>query len=673
MKLKKLAIAMAVAMSFGHAAADPVAESVIALTGDYIKIGVSDYGTIGSKGNTSPGILYDNTGTRTFNTSYDYLTPGAPFEGFTVQYGASGITSTHTNNNMSGGPITGSLYNYSGIAYRGTTFDNRAVWLGTHSDFDLINDVRFNNTQKFVDISSILTAKTNMTDLYFARFIDPDARAADGDSSATTNTLGYDPIPTTNVVFSEALASKYALGLYTGQVGSVGTGISSSWSTDPITYYSGTNDGTGDYTIGIAFYVPTLNTGEIATFNYAYIFGPSTLAAGATAVSSGAGGGEAGVVPGCVTNCGMEGVDPVVPVVPVDPVVPPAPTIVSTDTDYVTGTLSVYNRQPGGKTLTIKNTATNSSLPVYTDNYSDGSEVVRFGTETQTQAITNYSTRVDQYDYLGKANQRMNLGLDSDVLSRHKGNESTLQTKTTLAGTEEKGWTYVIAEGARSNTSDTYSMNTQRYGVGHEKKIESNWIVGAQYNYVHGRLSGQDAGGSLTKNHVGAYSLYNHNGWLLKSDVGVAVNNYRNNHSLNNIAELGPLSNSGSASGTDVWVSNRLYTPDTNGFRPYAGVRVEKNSRGAVTETGSALTAMSYNGVNTTKTIGEAGIRYEAEINDTVNVLAEAGRTTNDITSMKVGASFTPEKNILGTITVGQQRQNGVVNTIAQAMLKWMF
>lgn len=670
MKLKKLAVAMAVALSLGTAYADPAAESVFALTGDYIKIGVSEYGTIGSMGNTSPGILYDNSGTGTFNTSYDYLTPGAPFEGFSVQYTASGVTSTQTNNNMSGGPVTGSLYNYSGLAYRGTTFDNRAVWLGTHTDFDLINDVRFNNNQKFVDISSILTAKTSMTDLYFARFIDPDARAADGDSSATTNTLGYDPIPATNVVFSEALASKYALGLYSGQVGSVGTGISSGWSTDPITYYSGTNDGTGDYTIGIAFYVPTLATGEIATFNYAYIFGPSTLAAGGTAVSSGAGGGTAGVVPGCVTDCEMEGVTPVTPV---EPPAPPTPTLVSTDTDYVTGELSVFNRRPGDKTLTIRNTVTNSSLPVYTDNYSDGSEVVRYGTETQTQAVDNYSTRVDQYDYLGKANQRMNMGLDSDVLSRHKGNESTLQTKTTLAGTEEKGWTYVVAEGARSNTSDTYTMNAQRYGVGHEKKIESNWIVGAQYNYVTGKLNGQDAGGSLTKNHVGVYSLYNMDGWLLKSDLGVAMNDYRNNHALTNIAELGPLYNSGKASGTDVWLSNRLYAPDTNGFRPYAGVRVENSSRGAVTETGSALTAMSYDRVNTTKTIGEAGLRYDTEINDTVNVLAEVGQTTNDITTLKVGASVVPEKNVLGTLTVGQQRQNGVVNSVVQAMVKWMF
>ena len=53
-----------------------------------------------------------------------------------------------------------------------------------------------------------------MTNLYFGRYIDPDARAAAGDSSITNNSLGYSTIPTTNVVMSEALVSKYALGLY---------------------------------------------------------------------------------------------------------------------------------------------------------------------------------------------------------------------------------------------------------------------------------------------------------------------------------------------------------------------------------------------------------------------------------------------------------------------------
>ena len=55
------------------------------LVGDYVKIGVNEAtGTLGSGGNTPPGILYDATGTGTFNPSYDYLTPGSPFEGWAL-------------------------------------------------------------------------------------------------------------------------------------------------------------------------------------------------------------------------------------------------------------------------------------------------------------------------------------------------------------------------------------------------------------------------------------------------------------------------------------------------------------------------------------------------------------------------------------------------------------
>lgn len=661
-KTTKVAAILSFIMATSLTHADPVAEAVFTLTGDYIKIGVSDYGTIGSKGNTNPGIQYDNTGTRTFNSAYDYLTPGAPFEGFSVKYTTGGSTVTRTNNNMGGGPVTGSLYNYSGIAYNGTTFDNRAVWLGTHSDFDLMNDVRFNNTQKFVDISSKVTAKVNMTDLYFARFIDPDARAAAGDSSATTNTLGFSPIPSTNVVFSEALASKYALGLYSGQVGNVGTGISNAWSTDPITYYTGTNGGNGDYTIGIAFKVDTLNTGDIATFNYAYIFGPSTLTAGAYAVSSGAGGGTAGVVPGCTTGCEMEGVTPSVP---------SAPTVVSTAEDTLTSRLSVFNRQVGGKTLGIRNTINTSTTPVYTDTYSDASTVVRLGTATNAEQVDNYSTRVDQYDYLKKANERINQALDSNVLDRFAVKDATLQSKLKDQG--EDSYTYLIAQGTTSNTSDTYKMNSSRFGIGHEKKIKANWIVGGQLNYVNGNLNGEDASGSLNKTHVGAYSLATWNDWILKSDVGYAVNNYSNSHALTNIQELGPQYNSGKTNGQDMWINNRVYTPEFKGFRPYAGVRVQNTQISGLTESGSTLTAMSYDKVNSTNVIGEGGLRYENKLFDKVNLVAEAGQTSNNITSQKVGLSYSPEKNVLGVFNIGQQRQNGVVDNTAQVNIKVLF
>jgi hypothetical protein len=340
-------------------------------------------------------------------------------------------------------------------------------------------------------------------------------------------------------------------------------------------------------------------------------------------------------------------------------------------------------------TSTTPVTTTTTTTPTTVNTYSDNTTQTVNGTPTTTVTTANqiavatntvddvqtasqdqaYSTRIDQYDYMSKANTRINMTLDSNVLDRHDGKDSVLSARTGLAGNEEKGWTYIIAEGQRSNASDTYRMNTTRFGVGHEKKIESNWIVGAQYNNVVANLAGDQSGGRLEKNHVGVYSLYNHEGWLLKSDLGVAQNNYTNQHSIN---ELG-MSNTGKTSGTDVWLANRVYAPDTNGFRPYAGVRIQNSKIAGLTEAGTPLTAMTYAGQNQTKTIGEAGVRYDAKVADAVNLTAEVGQTSNNITTVKAGASFTPDKNVLGSINVVQQRQGSVVNNIVQATVKWLF
>lgn len=98
------------------------------LLGSYIKVGVNDKGTLGVGGNTSPGILYDGAGTGTFNSAYDYLTPGTPFEGFTVS-GNSGSAFSATNNNSSLGSaaISGTLTAYNGAAYNGTTYDHSGI------------------------------------------------------------------------------------------------------------------------------------------------------------------------------------------------------------------------------------------------------------------------------------------------------------------------------------------------------------------------------------------------------------------------------------------------------------------------------------------------------------------------------------------------------------------
>jgi hypothetical protein len=64
----------------------------------WIKAGVNtNTGTLGSGGGTSPGLLFDPTGTGTFNSSYDYLTPGSPFDGFSLK-----VDSTNKTNNNTG-------------------------------------------------------------------------------------------------------------------------------------------------------------------------------------------------------------------------------------------------------------------------------------------------------------------------------------------------------------------------------------------------------------------------------------------------------------------------------------------------------------------------------------------------------------------------------------------
>ena len=339
-------------------------------------------------------------------------------------------------------------------------------------------------------------------------------------------------------------------------------------------------------------------------------------------------------------------------------------------------------------TTTTPVTTTTTTTPVTVTTYSDGSTTTANGTPvvttTTTDSVTatdvngveiaeadvrkDYSTRVDQYDYLNKANQRFNQQLDSNPLDRHTAVDGVFTSKT--SNDDRTSWAYVIADGQKSNTnSDGYSMTATRFGVGYEKQIESNHIVGAQVNNINSTLSGSQAGGSLVKNAVGIYSLYAKDDWLLKSDLGVAVNDYTNYHALPELA----MSNTGKTSGMDVWINNRVYAPAYEGFRPYAGVRVENNQVKGLTEAGTALTSMTYNKTNTTNTTGEVGVRFGRKVFDTVNLIAEAGRNTNDLSTFKLGASYSPEKNVLGVINIGQQRQNGVTNNIAQVNVKLMF
>ena len=300
--MKKTIIATIVALMASGALAQTASidstTSMGLLQNDWVKAGVNtNTGTLGSGGGTSPGLLFDTTGTGTFNAAYDYLTPGAPFDGFSLKVDGT----NKTNNN------TGSV----GIAKTGgltlSNSDTTLTWTGASAyggnNWSVSNAYTLGVGKPYIDITSTIVAGGAASNVYFAKFIDPDSQGMPGDSSATDNVLGYGAIPSTNVAFSEATVSRYALGLYSA--GSNVTAGINVWNTDAASYINAdASCGTGilfcraDHTIGLTFSWTGVNSGDTLTASYAYIFGPSAFGAASSAVTGGAGGGTPGTVPG---------------------------------------------------------------------------------------------------------------------------------------------------------------------------------------------------------------------------------------------------------------------------------------------------------------------------------------------------------------------------------------
>jgi len=250
-----------------------------------VKAGVNaTTGTLGSGASTRPGLQFDGTGAGAFNDNYDYLTPGTPFDGFAIKIDGSNLV----NNNA------GNLANYSQTSFE--DLDDSLVWTGTDTNgWTVKHSYTLGETQQFIDIKTEITAGSDADTLLFGRFIDPDANAAAGDSSSTDNVTGYGSIPDNNIVFSEALSSKYALGLYSTDT-NVTSGITSPWSSEADGYdgtpYNGDVYGSGDDAIGMSWSFGDVSAGETVTANYAYTFGIGAYEAASAAYEGGAGGGR---------------------------------------------------------------------------------------------------------------------------------------------------------------------------------------------------------------------------------------------------------------------------------------------------------------------------------------------------------------------------------------------
>ena len=657
----------------------PTPVSTIDATGSYVRFGMNNFGTIGSGGNTSPGLLFDNTGTGTFNTSYDYLTPGSPFDGFTVKaLNADGTAHfEYSNNNQDvqwgSAGISGYLYDFSGVAYRGNTYDHRGVWIGEVPEFKIENDTYMNNAWLWINIDTRIEAKTAINTLYFGRYIDPDAVAAAGDSSQTDNALGYGVIPNTNVVFSEAQSSKYALGMYTAQVGNVGAGISSNWSTDPVDYFNGVNDGAGDYTIGLGFKVTGLAAGDIVKFSYAYIFGPSAFAAGQSAINGGAADGTPGQAGGCVGSCTLVDVgtasggssgggaatvdhtdttyERVAGTAVVDTSLPVITASVTTHSVSETSTVQTIARTSGINTTTAMRTPV-AVTRVDVDVYTDGSTVTRRTAEPTEYTLSNsvqsstvtdaVSGRIDQHTVMAGANSNINRMMNHNLMRQD--------------GIKYEHGTLYFNGGLISSSSGGYKLNTRQYGIAADRQIRGNWILGAQFNYVDSTMTGTDSSGSMNKSHIGVYSLYRRENTLLQTDLGIATNGYNVNRTI-----AGEFNNASKTSGNDVWLSNRLYYTGKDNIRPFAGVTVGRSSINGYTETGSIQSARTVAGTSSNMNYAEVGVQANKQIGK-INMFGELSATTDGFTTLAVGAGWAIKENGTLTGTISTHSKDGVTS-----------
>ena len=249
------------------------------LRGNYLCIGLSDKGTMGVGGSTEPGIRHSPSGNVTVDGNYDYLTPGSPYDGFALQ--ADNINGGAFQSNVNGGTaaFTGSLTDTSAGSV------NSATWTSTnHAAYDISNVYSFSDDDQTLKVSVTITAKTDIVNLRYLRSMDPDARAGAGDTSSTKNALGYGALPASDFVYTETIGTKVVLSMYSNSTVAHEAKLFASCCgiTSPDT--ASIASGTGDWGIGIAFYVGDLANGSSVVLEYEYRFAASISdAAGGTA------------------------------------------------------------------------------------------------------------------------------------------------------------------------------------------------------------------------------------------------------------------------------------------------------------------------------------------------------------------------------------------------------
>jgi hypothetical protein len=280
MKPAMLARAGCLGLALGVMAATAAAAAPITLTGNFVQVGISDRGTLGSNGSNPPGIRHDPTGVGNFTPGgipNDYLTPGTPHESFAINSTQTGF---RVNENAGGA----SFATVSGPTVGGLAgFDNVAEWTGTIAGVATIHNLYFfNDNDERVNVRTTITALTDLTNLSFARSVDPDPDVNLFDDFETINTRGNGTLAPADLVSSQGQQTGLFLALLnlSGSTFTHNTGINTGCcnADNPASVLAGYGavfpvTTIGDYGLHMAWLIGNLASGASATIDYAYVFG----------------------------------------------------------------------------------------------------------------------------------------------------------------------------------------------------------------------------------------------------------------------------------------------------------------------------------------------------------------------------------------------------------------
>jgi hypothetical protein len=266
----------------------------LTLTGNYLQVGISDYGTFGSDGSTEPGLLHDPTGHGNFypgGIPNDYLTPGAPHDGFAVNSDQTGF---QVNDNE--GPGTFGFTSptlLTGPAALG--YANAATWSGGLAGaLNITNSYYFNPGDERILVKTTITALENLTNLAFGRSEDPDPDVYRYGSYNSINqrgnnafgptdfvgaagpdtglTIGIENASGNTYVHNTAISGDYLYG--------VPGGCCSNLDPDLVLSLTGTSGGpidpmqdNCDCGLQMAWAIGSLGAGQSAEVDYYYVFG----------------------------------------------------------------------------------------------------------------------------------------------------------------------------------------------------------------------------------------------------------------------------------------------------------------------------------------------------------------------------------------------------------------